>query len=140
MPRKSKTQTTAVVAPGQPYGIAGDQQAAMKTIPLPNTTISGDMSAPTGAIPIPPNELSPTPSEIPSAPQDALMAALNTPPPTSEAFTMPTNRPQEPLMTPVPASEPKRSRAAEILHMLADASGGDPALIQIANDAATKGF
>lgn len=50
MPRKAKTQSTTKTAPGQPYGVAGEQVAAMEQVPIPDSRIatSANTTAPSG--------------------------------------------------------------------------------------------
>jgi hypothetical protein len=146
MPRKSKTQPIATTAPGQPYGVASEQQAAMKTIPLPNTVVQANPVAPAGNnVPSPPvptaTQSIPTPVNTQqSNSQVALNAALNTTPPAGAAFSDPPRYPQQnnPIM-PTPLSAPK-SAVANILNMIAESHGNDPALIAIAANAARKGY
>lgn len=146
MPRKSKTQPITTTAPGQPYGVASEQQAAMKTIPLPNTVVQANSVAPAGDnVPSPP-----APATMQSIPasvdtqqpdsQIALNAALNTTPPVGAAFSDPPRYSQQnnPIM-PTPSLAPK-SAVANILNMIAESHGNDPALIAIAANAARKGY
>ena len=146
MPRKSKSQPVAVTAPGQPYGIAGDQQAAMKSIPLPNTEIQGQNIAQTSPSLNPEmiNQVNQSPnpvaSEAPSDFQSAIMAAMNSPEPTQNAFSDPTARPSESLLTMPMQPNVKKTPTSDILRMMAEANGNDPALMDMAASAALKGY
>lgn len=147
MPRKSKTQNTAVTAPGQPYGIAGDQQAAMKTIPLPNTEIQGSNTAQVSP-PINPSVFQQVNSGLPeqqsnndsSGFQAAIEAATNSPEPAQNAFSDPTARPSESLLTMPTKNIPPRTPTADILRMMAQSNGNDPALMDMAAKAAQRGY
>ena len=135
MPRKSKQQPTSVTAPGQPYGIAGEQQAAMKMVPLPDTQVMGSMDAAVGAAPdtgapVPPMQESANPMEA------AIQGALISPTPDAPSFSAPTTRPNESIFTPAAMpSIPRLSDVGNILRALAEDAGGDPVLSQLAAQA-----
>jgi hypothetical protein len=153
MPRKSKTQPITTTAPGQPYGVASEQQAAMKTIPLPNSAIVANPVMPSSqnvaSPPMPMPQDTPQSSinavglptnTAPLSPESTLTAALNTTPPMGAAFSDPSTYPKnENSMMPVASPTPK-SPIANILNMVAEANGNDPALIAIAANAARKGY
>lgn len=122
MPRKGKGQAPAV-APGQPYGMAGEQRAAMQAIPLPDAAVAqvpvADSVAPqlapeaelargagNGAPPMPPPGVMPLPgAPDPNDPagMDALMAALQMEPPSPDmALGGPSARADEPLTAGLP--------------------------------------
>lgn len=132
MPRKSKQQPTSVTAPGQPYGIASEQQAAMKMVPLPDTQVTGSMDAPIGGNP---NASMPGTETKPDSMQAAIQAALISPSPDQKAFSTPTNRPNEPIFTPAPPSPMRPSDVGNIFRALAEDSGGDPVFLQLAAQA-----
>lgn len=133
MPRKSKSQPIASVAPGQPYGIAGDQQAAMKTVPLPNNqTIPEPLNASS------PNPVAP-PTATPNSPsvslEDILGAAQASPTPGSGAFSAPTMMPNQGLLDQVtpPPTAPRTNPTIELLKTMAANAGNDPAILEIVN-------
>jgi hypothetical protein len=152
MPRKSKPQSANLVGQDQPYGMAGEQQAAMKTVPLPNNTTPMPTAQGTQpAVGAPPSDGNPTPLTTPgvapaTAPSNpmgnALIAALSTPPPGPGAFSQPTTRPAEPVTTmPQPGQPvPNNTPTADILRKMALAAGNDPAILAMANNAAAKGY
>ena len=134
MPRKSKTQNTNVISPGQPYGIAGEQQAAMKSVPLPQTRIEGNTSPSTD--PMSSQEGTMDSVASPDAMQQLLSNAQSTPAPSLNAFSAPTERPEENLMTmPEKPISGIPNRTAEILRMVARFQNNDPLLLQKAADA-----
>lgn len=135
MPRKNKQQPTSVTAPGQPYGIAGEQQAAMKMVPLPDTQVNPSMSDP-----VAPSPMDAGAAPAPAAPQnpmeEAIKAALISPSPDAPAFSAPTTRPDESIFTPASMpSAPRPSDVGNILRALAEDVGGDPVLSQLAAQA-----
>jgi hypothetical protein len=132
MPRKSKQQPTSVTAPGQPYGIASEQQAAMKMVPLPDTQVTGSMDTPIGDDP---NTPMPGAKTKPDSLQTAIQAALMSPSPDQAAFSTPTDRPNESIFTPAPASPMRPSDVGNIFRALAEDSGGDPVFLQLAAQA-----
>lgn len=135
MPRKSKQQPTSVTAPGQPYGIAGEQQAAMNMVPLPDTQVTGSMDAPVG---VAPDAGAPMPAveSAPNSMESAIQAALISPSPDAAAFTAATSRPNESIFTPASMpSAPRPSDVGNILRALAEDAGGDPVLSQLAAQA-----
>ena len=135
MPRKSKQQPTSVTAPGQPYGIASEQQAAMQMVPLPDTQVTGSMDAPVapdmgGSAPMG------APESAPDSMQTAIQEALMSPSPDAAAFSSPTSRPNESIFT--PAATPSIARPSDvgnIFRALAEDSGGDPIFLQLAAQA-----
>lgn len=132
MPRKSKPQATTVTAPGQPYGIASDQQAAMATIPLPNNNL------PISTSPSAPSQ-NPLEAMVPSGTNnnfaDVLNAAVAAPVPSQGAFSAPTVRPNQDLMENVlPApSQPTTNPTIELLQTMAANMGNDPAILETIN-------
>ena len=135
MPRKSKQQPTSVTAPGQPYGIAGEQQAAMNMVPLPDTQVTGSMDAPVGAAP---DGAAPMPAmeSAPNSMESAIQAALISPSPDAAAFSAATSRPNESIVTPASMpTAPRPSDVGNILRALAEVAGGDPVLSQLAAQA-----
>jgi len=135
MPRKSKQQPTSVTAPGQPYGIASEQQAAMQMVPLPDTQVTGSMDAPVapdmgGSAPMS------TPESAPNSMQTAIQEALMSPSPDAAAFSSPTSRPNESIFTPASMpTAPRPSDVGNILRALAEDAGGDPVISQLAAQA-----
>lgn len=135
MPRKNKQQPTSVTAPGQPYGIAGEQQAAMQMIPLPETQVDASMTDNVAASPLEPFNGIP-PATEPNAMEQAIQAALITPSSDSPAFSAPSVRPNESIFTPASMpSTPRSSDVGNILRALAEDVGGDPVLSQLAAQA-----
>ena len=135
MPRKSKQQPTSVTAPGQPYGIAGEQQAAMNMVPLPDTQVTGSMDAPVGPAP---DGGAPMPAmeSAPNSMESAIQAALISPSPDAAAFSAATSRPNESIFTPASMpTAPRPSDVGNILRALAEDAGGDPVLSQLAAQA-----
>jgi len=133
MPRKSKQQAPSVTSPGQPYGIAGEQQAAMKTIPLPDSQIMGEMDAPIDGDAV---ASMPGSETEPDSMQMAVQEALMSPSPDAAAFSAPTSRPNESIFTPAPMQSMARpSDVGNILRALAEDAGGDPVLSQLAAQA-----
>lgn len=144
MPRDRKTQPPQ--APNaQAYGMRGDQMAAQRAMPLPQSApppLSRDI--PTGPPPGPPPQMGqPAP---PAAPPMAAEPQINPEDPTLLALAQqfdpgitplgaPTDRPNEPVTTglstgPGPGPEifknPSRNqRAAEVLRMLSFSSGNE---------------
>lgn len=140
MPRKSKSQATTVTAPGQPYGVAGEQQAAMKLLPLPDTQVQPDMSAPTAAPSSVPGMANTADAPQPNAMEAAIQAALTSPSPDAPAFSAPTTRPEESIFTTVQQPITRKSDVANILRALSDDVGGDPVLMQLAAQAEQQGL
>jgi len=132
MPRKSKQQAPSVTSPGQPYGIAGEQQAAMKTIPLPDSQIMGEMDAPIDGDAV---ASMPGSETEPNSMQAAIQAALMSPSPDQAAFSAPTNRPNESIFTPTAMSAARPTDLGNIFRALAEDSGGDPVFLQLAAQA-----
>ncbi len=136
MPRKNKTQPSSTTAPGQPYGIAGDQQAAMKMVPLPDTQINGSMSDPTGPSGVDPSMPSGDSGGPMNSMESAIQAALVSPSPQAPAFSSPTTRPNESIFTSAAMpSAPRPSDVGNIFRALAEDSGGDPVFLQLAAQA-----
>lgn len=135
MPRKNKQQATSVTAPGQPYGIAGEQQAAMKMVPLPDSQINPSMTEPVTANPTIPEMPGSTPEDLNSM-ESAVQAAFLSPSPDSPAFSTPSSRPLESIFTPAANGSFNRpSDVGNILRALAEDAGGDPVLMQLAAQA-----
>ena len=132
MLRKSKQQAPSVTSPGQPYGIAGEQQAAMKTIPLPDSQIMGEMDTPISGDA---GASMPGSETEPNSMQAAIQAALMSPSPDQAAFSAPTNRPNESIFTPSPMSTARPTDLGNIFRALAEDSGGDPVFLQLAAQA-----
>lgn len=134
MPRKNKSQPVSVTAPGQPYGIAGEQRAAMDMIPLPDTQVTGSMTEPVGKAVAPAADITEIKPE--NSMEQAIQAALTSPSPDAPAFSAATQRPDEPIF--MPASMPTAPRASDvgnILRALSEDVGGDPVLMQLAAQA-----
>jgi hypothetical protein len=140
MPRKSKNQSTTVVSPGQPYGIAGEQQAAMQSVPLPETRVQPDTQNPPITT-MGQEQSSLDSAAVPDPVQQLLENAQSTPAPTLNSFSAPTERPDENLMT-MP-SQPVAgvpNKTAEILRMVARFQNDDPMLLAKAADAERLGY
>lgn len=136
MPRKNKNQPVAVTAPGQPYGIAGEQREAMRLLPLPDTQVDPSMTDPTA--PAPMDGSSPTPASAEpemSSMDQAIQAALTSPSPDAPAFSAATRRPEESIFTPAAMPMQRPSDVGNILRALAADAGGDPILSQMAAQA-----
>lgn len=139
MPRKSKPQATTVVSPGQPYGIAGEQQAAMATIPLPNndlpiTTVNASTPSPNPEM----ASMQPGPS---SNFADVLNAAVASPTPGQGAFSAPTTRPNQSMMEnvqPAPSVSPSNP-TIQLLETMASNMGNDPAILETINRLKMRG-
>jgi hypothetical protein len=140
MPRKSKNQSTTVVSPGQPYGIAGEQQAAMQSVPLPETRVQPNTQNPATTT-MGQEQSSLDSAAVPDPMQQLLQNAQSTPAPTLNSFSAPTERPDENLMT-MP-SQPivgAPNKTAEILRMVARFQNNDPMLLAKAADAERLGY
>jgi hypothetical protein len=140
MPRKSKNQSTAVVSPGQPYGIAGEQQAAMQTIPLPETRVKPNtQNLNSGSMGQEPSDLNSVSGA--NSVEQLFQNAQSMPAPDLNSFSAPSERPNEDLMTmpnqPV-AGIPNQT--AEILRMIARYQNNDPMLLAKAADAERLGY
>jgi len=133
MPRKSKSQPLANVAPGQPYGIAGDQQAAMKTIPIPNSQIIPEPLRSTS--PESATSATPPPATTGMSLQNILQAAQEAPMPGAGAFSAPTALPNQGLLDQVqpPPNTPVTNPTIELLKTMAANAGNDPAILEIVN-------
>lgn len=97
MPRKSKTQRNET-APNQAYGVANEQKQAMNVVPLPNrgTEMPTVGAMPSGNLPLS------APTEQPANEEEfarMMEAAVSEQPPSAPAFSAPTQRPDEPLLT-----------------------------------------
>lgn len=144
MPRKTKTPNIAATAPGQPYGVAGEQKAAMNIVPMadgnneynPDTPLTSSESN---------QMLSPNSSPIgqPTGLPSALEAALQTQPPGEGAFSAPSNNPDQTFentpMAPPPLERPTNPTVAT-LEMMARNMGNDPALMEMANKMRIRGY
>ena len=139
MPRKSKQQATSVTAPGQPYGIAGEQKAAMQSVPLPETRVQPDMQSPNNATM---DQGQPLDSAaVPDPLQQLLQDAQSMPAPNLNSFSVPTERPDENLMTmPDQPIAGVPNKTAEILRMVARFQNNDPLLLAKAADAERLGY
>lgn len=113
MPRKSKTQPVKTSA-DQAYGVAGEQKASMNVVPLPNTKVEPQA---TNGPPLQQSEVVPPPPSI-------FDIAANEMPPDQMAFSEPTGRPEEPLMTPpnLAPSAKAPNRVAMLLRSIAATS------------------
>lgn len=135
MPRKTKNQSTTVTSPGQPYGIASEQQAAMNIVPLPNTQIDPQMEQ-TNPLDTS-RSLGGAPNVMPSENNNPLNniidIAKNTPAPSAPAFSAPTERPEESIMTKPTTPPVVPNNTAMIIRMIAQANGDD-SLNQIATN------
>jgi hypothetical protein len=133
MPRKSKQQSTVATSPGQPYGIAGEQQAAMNIVPLPDTQIMPEMQ--NGAMPSTSSPLGAAPDSDLESNVNPLAgiidAARNSPAPAAPAFSAPTERPEESIMARPPLPPTVPNNTANIIRMIAQANG-DSSLNEIA--------
>lgn len=146
-PRKTDTGIPST-APGQPYGVAGEQQAAMKAVPLPDSApaaaagpppMPGGQAPPTSAEPgggAPPMPTGGPPQGIASA----LQAAMAMAPPPGGGIDRPTEMPNQPLTTAPPARPGRVTPTARVLAMLAENNNNDPALQQAASAAARAGY
>jgi hypothetical protein len=140
MPRKSKNQSTAVVSPGQPYGIAGEQQAAMQSIPLPETRVQPTTQDPSNTT-MGQEQLFSDSVAVPDPLQELLQSAQATPAPSLNSFSAPTERPDENLMTmPSAPVSGVPNKTAEILRMVARFQNNDPMLLAKAADAERLGY
>jgi hypothetical protein len=160
MPRKAKTPSvsTPVTSPGQGYGVAGEQKAAMAAVPLPGgapdvgapgtgAPTGASPAAPTppasrGGAPVPPPAAGPEPAPGGGNPlAQAIVAAISSPAPAEGGFDRPTERPTEDLFTPpAPMRSGRVTPTARVLSMLAESNGNDPALRALADDAARRGY
>lgn len=134
MPRKSKTQSTVVTSPGQPYGVSGEQKASMQTIPLPETRIEPNLQSPANNLTS--QETNTDNVSVLSPAEQLMQNAQSMPAPDLNAFSAPTERPEENIMT-MP-SEPIKNvpnKTAEILRMVARFQNNNPTLLQKAADA-----
>lgn len=149
MPRKSKTQSTTRTSPGQPYGMAGEQVAAMEQIPIPLTNQPPAVNAapasagamPAGMAPSGPPEAAQQ-AEIGQLEQ-ALMDATATPAPTMPAFSAPVTDDERAALaaTKSPMQSARQvSPVVQLLQDLAMANMGDEYLEEIAATAARIGY
>lgn len=131
MPRKSKTQRIET-APNQAYGVANEQKQSMNVLPLPNRGTEN----PTAESMSPGNMPPSAPTEQPASQDDfarMMEAAIAEQPPSMPAFTAPTQRPDEPLMTmPTQPVQGGQSYFVSLLNMTAEASD-NPNLARLAN-------
>ena len=91
--RADLTRPTSMAAQGQPYGVAAQQRAAQQQIPMGPPPVGG--GGPVGP-----------PGQAPAAPpqmQDVLAAAAAHNGPGNAPFTRPTERPNEPVTSGLPA-------------------------------------
>lgn len=144
MPRKTKTPKVAVTSPGQPYGVAGEQKAAMDIVPMAggngeynpdmpvSSTESAQMLNPSGDT-----------AGMSSGIGSVLEAALQTQPPGEGAFSAPSNNPEQTFQnTPIPAAPDVRptNPTIDTLEMMARNMGNDPALMEMANQMRLRGY
>lgn len=144
MPRKTKTPKVSATAPGQPYGVAGEQKAAMDVVPIANTTNENFLDQP-----INPQQATADLNPVGSNPEPSsgldsiLQAAIQSPTPELGAFSAPSERPEEtfqnmqPMGTP---SKPPTNPTIEALEMMARNMGNDPALLEMANMMRMRGY
>ena len=161
MPRKAKSQSATKTAPGQPYGVAGEQVAAMQQLPLPDRRVSADNKVQLPATPLPssssPSASLPIDQQGPTvdvagisdtAQSNSLQQALNDaaamPAPTSPAFSTPptadeTNRLSTNNAMPMAAVR-QNSPVVQMLQQMVLANPGDEKLEEIAARAARLGY
>lgn len=157
MPRKAKSQGATKTAPGQAYGMAGEQVAAMEQIPLPQTSITGDAGAAMGGTGTAPNPapqtegVPPTSAPLPAigaAPEinvleKALADAAAMPQPAINSFSAPVG-PEELQNLPATPVTRQMSRmtspVVDLLQSMALAHGNDARLEELANNAARLGY
>ena len=144
MPRKTKTPSVPATSPGQPYGVAGEQKAAMDSIPLANNTPEFNTDAPLSSSEATQSlNPAPTATEVPSNISSTLQAALETQPPSEGAFSAPSNNPEQTFqntsIVPPPAQQPTNPTIAT-LEMMAKNMGNDPALLEMANQMRIRGY
>ena len=150
MPRNAKRPTPPAMpatSPGQPYGVAGEQRAAMASIPLPMTGPEqvgpqGEAGPPPAGLPAggPPGQ---TPALTPDNPMSPIAAALSMPAPEGDAFADETAFPDEPVTAGLPTQQfiqPQVPPVANTLRMMAATFGNDPDLLRIADDAQKRGL
>lgn len=131
MPRKSKTQRNET-APNQAYGVAGEQKQAMNVLPLPNrgTEMPTPETMSNQNIPVS------APTEQPASEDEfarILEAAVNEQPPSMPAFSAPTQRPDEALMTmPMRPAQGGTSELVSTLRLVAQTTN-NPNIERIAN-------
>lgn len=134
MPRRAKTPRLPATSPGQPYGVAGEQRAAMDVIPLPE-----DNPPPT--LPPPPADAAPG-GPPPAAPLTdlgaAVQGAMQMEAPTGDLYG-PTQYPDQQLGQPYAAPVRRSTPTADVLRMVAESMGGDPLILQMADDAIVRG-
>lgn len=144
MPRKTKTQNLPATSPGQPYGVAGEQVAAMNTIPLPTGDTNNFMDQP-----VTPDQVTDSLAPVGSSMNEGsnfaniLQEAVSSPTPGPGAFSAPTERPSETLDSALmqPAPKPMESNpTVQTLMTMARNMGNDPALMEIANMMQARGY
>lgn len=166
MPRKAKPKIPAV-APGQPYGVASEQRAALDALPdaalaqrpmmqsaPPQLAVEGEMARSGGSVSGPPPGAAmpgspPPPGDLPL---DALQAALMMEPPGMESqIDAPSARPDEPMTAGLPFGPGPTSTAldigrgqdgavAQVLQTVLNAAGGaSPQLQALLEDARRRG-
>lgn len=144
MPRKSKTPRVPATSPGQPYGIAGEQIAAMETIPLPDA----NEAAAGAAVPTVAdkqellNPAGPSPEPNPDF-TNLLQAAVDSPVPGTGAFTAPSDRPDETFQN-MPSMQPQsgtqNNPTIQALELMARNLGNDPSLLEMVNQMKIRGY
>ena len=128
MPRKKKP-TVPVTSPGQPYGVASDQAAAMDMVPMAQGSSMAGGPAPGPAQvpppgPVPPG--APAPTAMPTDPMAAVLgAAQGMEPPPEEGMFGPSERPDEDVMTMPAAAAPAPSGLDTVFAILAEAYDDD---------------
>lgn len=144
MPRKTKTPKIAATSPGQPYGVAGEQKAAMNIVPMANGNPKFNLDMPVSSTQSQEmlNPVGPPP-ETPMGLDSALQAALETQPPGEGAFSAPSNNPDQTFEnTPIvpPPMERPTNPTIETIEMMARNMGNDPALMEMANQMRIRGY
>lgn len=144
MPRKTKTPQIPATSPGQPYGVAGEQKAAMNIVPMANSNAEYNPDMPVTSSEAQ-QMLSPSGPATPQSTgfSSALEAALQTQPPGEGAFSAPSNNPDQTFentpIAPAPMEKPTNPTIAT-LEMMARNMGNDPALLEMANQMRLRGY
>ena len=144
MPRKTKTPKVPATSPGQPYGVAGEQKAAMNIIPVAN---GGPEYNPETPATLPETQemlgVNGPPPEEYGGFASTLEAALQTQPPGEGAFSAPSNFPDQSFnntpIAPTPMERPTNPTIAT-LELMARNMGNDPALLEMANKMRLRGY
>lgn len=130
MPRKSKTQKMQT-APNQAYGVANEQKQAMQVVPLPNKLQGPDMSAPVAS----PDAATANEPMINGQAPSPIELAMQEMPPSGNAFSDPTSRPDESVLTPPTMQKPPEatSRVAAMFRMIATNSPNADRYLRLAD-------